>query len=554
MNILLINHYAGSVHHGMEYRPYYLAREWVRHGHRVYIVAASCSHLRQQAPDAGTGPRTEENIDGIRYIWLRTPPYRGNGAARVRNMLGFVARLWREAPRLARSVAPDAVIASSTYPLDIWPAHRIARLAGARLLHEVHDLWPLSPIELGGHSRRHPFIMLLQAAENHACRHADAIVSILPKVREHLEARGMAPHKLHIIPNGADPDEWTVGSGPVAVAPPVPMAPTAGSARAAGLAGSRDAKADPTTTPAMLVLAPDPTPALAEPCSAPDGLRADTAARPTLTLVKSALPPDSAKPWPGTQAGPATGCIGQANARSRANPDPATPVIGPAAPDNGVAETALALARQAAPSLSLLPPELSKLLGQLRDQGKTIVAYAGSHGTANALDALLDAARLLHDQPLAFVLVGAGPEKERLRQKAQRRELAQVHFAAPIAKRHIPVLLANIDIAFLGWQRQPLYRFGIAPNKLLDYMMAGCPVLHAVDAGNDPVAEARCGVSVAPEDPAALAHGLLGLLALGAQERRAMGARGRRYALAHFTYPVLAQRFLDVLAQEVTHG
>ena len=554
MNILLINHYAGSLHHGMEYRPYYLAREWVRRGHRVYIVAASCSHLRQQAPDAGAGRRTEQNIDGIRYIWLRTPPYRGNGAARVRNMLAFVARLWREAPRLARSVAPDAVIASSTYPLDIWPAHRIARLAGARLLHEVHDLWPLSPIELGGHSRRHPFIMLLQAAENHACRHADAIVSILPKVREHLEARGMAPHKLHIIPNGADPDEWAVASGPVALAPPVPTAPTADSPGAAELAGGRSAKADPTTTPALVGLAPDRTPALAESCSAPDGLRAGLAARPTLTLVKSATSPGSDKPWRGMQAGPATGGIGQASAWSRATPGTATSAVGPAAPGSGVAETALALARQALPSLPLLPSELSKLLGQLRDQGKTIVAYAGSHGTANALDTLLDAARLLHDQPLAFVLVGAGPEKERLQHKAQRRELAQVHFAAPIAKRHIPALLASIDIAFLGWQRQPLYRFGIAPNKLLDYMMAGCPVLHAVDAGNDPVAEAGCGVSVAPEDPVALAEGLLRLLALGAQGRRAMGACGRRYALAHFTYAVLAQRFLDVLAQEVPHG
>ena len=554
MNILLINHYAGSVHHGMEYRPYYLAREWVRRGHRVYIVAASCSHLRQQAPDAGTGPRTEQNIDGIRYIWLRTPPYRGNGAARVRNMLAFVARLWREAPRLARSVAPDAVIASSTYPLDIWPAHRIARLAGARLLHEVHDLWPLSPIELGGYSRRHPFIMLLQAAENHACRHADAIVSILPKVREHLEARGMAPHKLHIIPNGADPDEWTVTSGPVAPAAPVPVAPTADIPRSAGLAGSRTATADPTTTPTMPGLAPDRTPALAESCNASDGLRAGPAARPTLTLVKSATSPGSGKPWPGTQAGPATGCIGQANVWSRANPDPAASIIGATAPGNGVAETALALARQAAPSLPLLPPELSKLLGQLRGQGKTIVAYAGSHGTANALDTLLDAARLLHDQPLAFVLVGAGPEKERLQQKAQRRELAQVHFAAPIAKRHIPALLASIDIAFLGWQRQPLYRFGIAPNKLLDYMMAGCPVLHAVEAGNDPVAETGCGVSVAPDDPSALAEGLARLMALDPRTRRALGERGRRHVLDHLSYPVLARRFLSVLAQETHHA
>lgn len=552
MNILLINHYAGSVHHGMEYRPYYLAREWVRRGHRVYIVAASWSHLRQQAPDAGTGLRTEENIDGIRYIWLRTPPYRGNGAARVRNMLAFVARLWREAPRLARSVAPDAVIASSTYPLDIWPAHRIARLAGARLLHEVHDLWPLSPIELGGYSRRHPFIMLLQAAENHACRHADAIVSILPKVREHLEAHGMAPHKLHIIPNGADPDEWRVAPGPVAVAAPIPMAPTANTPGAATSTRSRVAEADPVTTPALVGLALERTPALAESCSAPDWLRAGLAGRPTLTLVKSATSPDSDTPRTGPDAG--TGSMGTANALSRPNPGPSTSAVGPAASGIGVAETVPALARQAAASLPQLPPELSKLLGQLRDQGKTIVAYAGSHGTANALDALLDAARLLHDQPLAFVLVGAGPEKERLQQKAQRRELAQVYFAAPIAKRHIPALLANIDIAFLGWQRQPLYRFGIAPNKLLDYMMAGCAVLHAVDAGNDPVAEAGCGVSVAPEDPVALAQGLLRLLELGTQARRAMGARGRQYALAHFTYPVLAQRFLDVLAQEVPHG
>jgi len=37
MNTLLINHYAGSPQYGMEYRPYYLAKEWVRMGHRVII-------------------------------------------------------------------------------------------------------------------------------------------------------------------------------------------------------------------------------------------------------------------------------------------------------------------------------------------------------------------------------------------------------------------------------------------------------------------------------------------------------------------------------------
>lgn len=425
MNILLINHYAGSVHHGMEYRPYYLAREWVRAGHRVHIVAASHSHLRRQGPTMAGRDRLVEDIDGIHYTWLRTPAYAGNGAGRVRNMLAFVTRLWREAPRLAQTFAPQAVIASSTYPLDIWPAHRIARLAGARLLHEVHDLWPLSPMELGGHSRRHPFIMLLQAAENHACRHADAIVSILPKVREHLEARGMAPHKLHLIPNGTDPAEWTA--------------------------------------------------------------------------VRPATPPDSP------------------------------------APDG-------------------LPPDLAALLARLHAAGQTVVGYTGSHGLANALDTLLDAAHLLRTQPLAFLLVGAGPEKERLRRRAGSLGLDHVHFADPVAKRHIPALLAGVDIAFLGWRRQPLYRFGIAPNKLLDYMMAGCPVLHAVEAGNDPVAETGCGVSVVPDDPSALAEGLARLMALDPRTRRALGERGRRHVLDHLSYPVLARRFLAVLAQESHHA
>lgn len=414
MNILLINHYAGSVRHGMEYRPYYLAREWVRRGHQVQILAAQHAHVRRETPALDGRDHLDETIDGIRYRWLRTPAYEGNGLGRVRNMFAFVARLWRDAGRIAASLRPHAVIASSTYPLDIWPAHRIARLSGARLLHEVHDLWPLSPMELGGYSRLHPFIMLLQAAEDHACRHADAIVSMLPKVHSHLEARGMAPGRLHIVPNGFDPNEW--------------------------------------------------------------------------------------------QAAPAP-----------------------------------------------LPEPLAGLLARLRADGKTVVGYAGSHGTANALETLIEAAARLRREALAFVLVGDGPDKAALRRRAISLRLDNLHFAEPVPRAAIPALVGAIDIGFLGWRRQPLYRFGISPNKLLDYMMGARPVLHAVDAGNDPVAEAGCGLSVAPEDPEAVATGLRRLLALGPEARLRMGARGRDYALRHLAYPVLAERFLDVLEQEVKH-
>ncbi len=411
MNILLINHYAGTPALGMEYRPYYLAREWVRGGHRVQVLAADHSHVRAQQPachrpeGAPSWVAGEEDIDGIAYRWYATPPYAGNGLGRARNIWAFCRAVWRDTPRLVRDFRPDVVIASSTYPMDNWVARRIARRAGARHVYEVHDLWPLSPIELAGMSRHHPFIVLVQAAEDFAYRHADRVVSMLPQVHAYMASRGLDLRKLAIVPNGIALDEWQ--------RPPEP-------------------------------------------------LRADVA-----------------------QALQGPGCV---------------------------------------------------------------VGYAGSMGLPNALDTLLDAAVLLKDEPLRFVLVGSGHEQERLAARAQALGLANVRFLPPIPKAQIPAFLAAIDIAYIGWQRVPIYRFGIAPNKLMDYMMAGCAVLHSVEAGNDPVAEAGCGLNVPPKDPGAVADGLKRLAALSPNERRALGEQGRAFVQAHCTYPVLARRFIEAVS------
>ena len=214
MNILLINHYAGSTALGMEYRPFYLAREWVRAGHDVTILAATWSHLRMQQPSV-TRDLTEEMVDGIRYVWLTTPQYAGNGIRRGLNIATFMAKLVRYSRRLQRAYRPDLVIASSTYPTDNWPARRLATRAGARLVYEVHDVWPLSLIELGGMSPRHPFCLVMQWGEDYAYRNADKVVSMLPCTREHMEAHGMAPAKWSYVPNGVDPDEWSQASSDI---------------------------------------------------------------------------------------------------------------------------------------------------------------------------------------------------------------------------------------------------------------------------------------------------------------------------------------------------
>ena len=82
MNIVIVNHYAGGPSFGMEFRPYYLAREWMRKGHRVLIVGASFSHLRTDQPEIVTALKYE-NIDQVEYLWLRTNRYFGNGIGRI---------------------------------------------------------------------------------------------------------------------------------------------------------------------------------------------------------------------------------------------------------------------------------------------------------------------------------------------------------------------------------------------------------------------------------------------------------------------------------------
>ena len=207
MNILLINHYAGSLNMGMEYRPYYLAKEWVDSGHNVTIIAASFSHLRSRNPEVEKDIQ-EEIIDGIRYIWLKTSPYAGNGVGRIRNMLQFIWRLWGYVTKQMKHEVIDAVIASSTYPLDIYAAHKVQKQHNARFIFEVHDLWPLSPMELGNIPAWHPYILLMQKAENDAYRFCDDVVSLLPCADQHMFQHGLNTQKFNYLPNGIDIMEW----------------------------------------------------------------------------------------------------------------------------------------------------------------------------------------------------------------------------------------------------------------------------------------------------------------------------------------------------------
>jgi glycosyltransferase involved in cell wall biosynthesis len=194
-----------------------------------------------------------------------------------------------------------------------------------------------------------------------------------------------------------------------------------------------------------------------------------------------------------------------------------------------------------------LPNEHARLFSKLHAEKRFIVCYAGAHGLANALDVLLDAAMELRNHPVSIVLIGKGPEKEKLEERVARNGLVHVHFLDEVHRKAVLTALAAADVLYIGLQGRPLFRYGVSPNKLIDYMMAAKPIISAITAGNDMVTESGCGISVPAENPSAISAAVLTLLALTHRERAAMGLRGREYVLRNNAYEVLANRFERVM-------
>ena len=103
---------------------------------------------------------------------------------------------------------PDIVIASSTYPLDTYPAQKIAKISKAKYVHEVHDMWPATLYEVGGMSKWHPFVVAMQIAENSAYKHCDKCVALLPYSKKYMVQHGFNPEKFINIQNGVVEEEW----------------------------------------------------------------------------------------------------------------------------------------------------------------------------------------------------------------------------------------------------------------------------------------------------------------------------------------------------------
>lgn len=203
MNILLINHYALAPDQPGGTRHFSLARALTGLGHRVTLVASCFDHVtRTGAPPPGVPARIEDR-DGVTFIRLRTPPYQGNGAGRLWNMLAFARAVRNVLPALLED-RPDVVVGSSPHPFAAQAGLRLSQRFGVPFVLEIRDVWPQSLTEVMGVSPLHPIIWVLERLERELYREADHIITLLPKVGERVRERGGDPDLITWVPNGID--------------------------------------------------------------------------------------------------------------------------------------------------------------------------------------------------------------------------------------------------------------------------------------------------------------------------------------------------------------
>lgn len=182
--------------------------------------------------------------------------------------------------------------------------------------------------------------------------------------------------------------------------------------------------------------------------------------------------------------------------------------------------------------------------------GDLMAVFAGTQGTANGLDALLNAAAELKRRgrrDIKLLLIGQGALKPALQARAVAEGLDNVVFHPPVNKARLAGLMAATDVGLQILANVPAFYYGTSPNKFFDYLASGLPVLNNYPGWLAELIEQHgCGFAVPPDDPLAFADSLVAAEA-DRMALKTMGQRSLALARSDFDRVKLSESFVDWL-------
>jgi glycosyltransferase involved in cell wall biosynthesis len=181
-------------------------------------------------------------------------------------------------------------------------------------------------------------------------------------------------------------------------------------------------------------------------------------------------------------------------------------------------------------------------------EGKIIAIHPGAMGPVNGLNSILDAANLLRDEPdLRFVIIGKGPEKERLIARVEAESLDNVLILDALPKQELVGILGSVDIGLMTVAPIPVLQMNCA-NKFFDFLSSGLPIVLNYEGWQARLLErCECGLSSPQGDTEAFASQIRSL-ACNADLRAKLGANSRKLAETELNRQTIVDGILNAMS------
>lgn len=203
INLWIFQHYATPPDTVSGTRHFNFAKKLINFGYDVTIFAAGFNHstLREERLSSNELFRIE-NIQGVRFVWIKTPKYAGNGWRRMLNMVFYAIRCLLYASQLKQP--PRIIFASNPHLFAGLAGYLLSKKYNARFIFEVRDLWPQVFVDIGTFSHRHPLVLALTALEKFIYNQAEIIIVLMKKATRYIESCNIDPRKIVYLPHAIE--------------------------------------------------------------------------------------------------------------------------------------------------------------------------------------------------------------------------------------------------------------------------------------------------------------------------------------------------------------
>ena len=185
----------------------------------------------------------------------------------------------------------------------------------------------------------------------------------------------------------------------------------------------------------------------------------------------------------------------------------------------------------------------------LEDPRRFKVVYTGSVRKVNNLGLLLDAAKLIEDEKIRFLIWGDGDEVSALQERVEAEKITNVIYKGRVEKKYIPFITSSADLNIAHNTPSPLFRFGVSFNKLFEYMAAGKPILSDFPCAYNPAVQCGAGTDVREPTAENVARAVEHMANADENTKRSYGENARKTAENEYDFRILTEKLIDVLKE-----